>query len=593
MSRWRPSQELVVLVTYSVALFMVAVDNTIIFTALPSVARDFHVSLAQAQWVTLSYLLTLAMMVPCSGWIGDRFGTRRTFLIALVLFTGASALCGLSGSLTELVLFRVLQGVGGGLIIPVGQAMLFRTFPPARRARATGLVLLGSSLGPATGPVLGGVLTTFLSWRWCFFVNVPFGTIVLIIGLLFLAEHREPAAGRLDLAGFLLAGGGLALVLYALSESPARGWGSPVIIATAVTGLAALAALVVVELRSKAPMLNLRLLSNRIFRTATLVSVCQQGAYIGYLFVMPEFLQQARGASALSSGLTTFPGAIGLLIAAQLAARVYPRIGPRRIAVCGMLGVIIVWSVIGLTVGLDTNIWLIRVLTFLSGFSSGWCLVAVQSASFATISSADTGRASALFNTQNQVAGGVGRGRAGHRDRSVHPGRGRRGRAGPGLPPCLPDRRLDRGHRCPVRAEHPGLRRGRHHASPGPRPGRDAPSGAGPARDWRRNHGPWVAAPAWPPGRPVPGERIRCASLAGRGHWVSCPGHVRHNRRPPAAARRGGQPARHPLRTPTRLPPVRHRAHDGAGRRRLFRRTAPWWPCSAPRWSAPRKPRAR
>ena len=366
MSRWRPSQELVVLVTYSVGLFMVAVDNTIIFTALPSVARDFHVSLAEAQWVTLSYLLTLAMMVPCSGWIGDRFGTRRTFLIALVLFTGASALCGLSGSLTELVLFRVLQGVGGGLIIPVGQAMLFRTFPPARRARATGLVLLGSSLGPATGPVLGGVLTTFLSWRWCFFVNVPFGTIVLIIGLLFLAEHREPAAGRLDLAGFVLAGGGLALVLYALSESPARGWGSPVVIASAVTGLAALAALVAVELRSKAPMLNLRLLRNRIFRTVTLVSVCQQGAYIGYLFVMPEFLQQARGASALSSGLTTFPGAIGLLIAAQLAARFYPRIGPRRIAVCGMLGVIIVWTVIGLAVGLDTNIWLIRVLTFLS-----------------------------------------------------------------------------------------------------------------------------------------------------------------------------------------------------------------------------------
>src|ERR1700722_9669436 len=140
VNRWRPSQELVVLATYSVGLYMVAVDNTIIFTALPSVARDFHVSLASAQWVTLSYLLTLAMMVPCSGWIGDRFGTRRAFLIALALFTGASALCGLSGSLTEVVLFRVLQGVGGGLIIPVGQAMLFRTFPPARRARATGLV---------------------------------------------------------------------------------------------------------------------------------------------------------------------------------------------------------------------------------------------------------------------------------------------------------------------------------------------------------------------------------------------------------------------------------------------------------------------
>ena len=155
MIRWRPSQELVVLVCYTVALYMTVVDNTIIYTALPSVARDFHSSLADAQWVTLSYVLTLALMIPLSGWIGDRFGTRRTFLLALALFTGASALCGLSGSLTQLVIFRVIQGVGGGLIIPVGQAMLFRTFPPERRARATGMVLLGTALGPGHRPAAG------------------------------------------------------------------------------------------------------------------------------------------------------------------------------------------------------------------------------------------------------------------------------------------------------------------------------------------------------------------------------------------------------------------------------------------------------
>ena len=365
MIRWRPSQELVVLVTYTVGLYMTIVDNTIIYTALPSLARDLHASLASAQWVTLSYLITLAMMIPSSGWIGDRFGTRRTFLTALALFTVASVLCGVSGSLTELILFRVVQGVGGGLIIPVGQAMLFRTFPQERRARAVGMVVLGTSLGPAVGPVLGGVLTTFLSWRWCFFVNVPFGTAALIIGLLFLAEHREPAAGRLDVAGFVLAGGGLALFLYALSESPVRGWASPVIIGTGVAGVVVLAALVLVELRSAAPMLNLRLLGNRIFRTASLVSMCSMGAYSGYLFTMPEFLQQARGASALSSGLTTFPGALGVLASSQLAARAYPRLGPRRMAVGGACGVIAVWSLIGLTVGLDTNIWLIRLLIFL------------------------------------------------------------------------------------------------------------------------------------------------------------------------------------------------------------------------------------
>jgi EmrB/QacA subfamily drug resistance transporter len=239
----------VVLVAYTVALYMTVVDSTIIFTALPAMARDFHSSLDAAQWVTLSYLLSLAVAVPSSGWIGDRFGTRRTFLTALVLFTGASVACGLSGSLNQMIIFRVIQGIGGGLIIPVGQAMMFRTYPPERRARAQGMVALGTALGPATGPVLGGILTTELSWRWCFFVNIPFGAAALLIGLLFLAEHREPAAGRLDLAGFVLAGGGLALFLYALSEAPVRGWTSPVILAAGIISVAALVTLVLVELR--------------------------------------------------------------------------------------------------------------------------------------------------------------------------------------------------------------------------------------------------------------------------------------------------------------------------------------------------------
>jgi EmrB/QacA subfamily drug resistance transporter len=472
--RRRPSQELVVLVAYTVGLYMTAVDSTIIYTALPSLARDFHTSLADAQWVTLSYLLALAVVVPSSGWIGDWYGTRRTFLAALVLFTAASALCGLSGSLAQLILFRVLQGVGGGLIIPVGQAMLWRTFAPERRARVAGMVLLGTALGPATGPVLGGVLTTFLSWRWCFLVNLPFGAAALLIGLLFLAEHREPAAGRLDIPGLLLAGSGLALVLYALSQAPVRGWASPVIITTGLAGLAGLAALVAVELRSAAPMLNLRLLRNRIFRTTTLVSLCSMAAYSGYLFIMPEFLQQARGASALSSGLTTFPGAIGLLVSAQIAARLYHRIGPRRMAMGGLCGVLTVFCLLGLTAGMDTSTWLIRLLIICSGSAIAWCNIAVQTSSFATISPADTGRAAAVpdpgpSRRQHRPSP------AGHRRRGLQPGRGHRRRAGPRVPPRLPHRRAAHRRRRPDCAYHPGHRRRRHHAPPGAGPGGRSP----------------------------------------------------------------------------------------------------------------------
>ena len=505
MIRWRPSQELVVLVSYTVALYMTVVDSTIIYTALPSLARDFHSSLDSAQWVTLSYLLSLAVVVPSSGWIGDRFGTRRTFLIALVLFTGASVLCGLSGSLTQLVIFRVIQGIGGGLIIPVGQAMLFRTFPPARRARAAGMVALGTSLGPATGPVLGGILTTYLSWRWCFFVNIPFGAAALAIGLLFLAEHREPAAGRLDLPGFVLAGGGLGLFLYALSEAPVRGWGSPVVIGTGVAGVVALAALVAVELRSKAPMLNLRLLRNRIFRTTNLVSVCNLGVYSAYLFLMPEFLQLARGASALSSGLTTFPGAIGVWTSSQIAARIYPRVGPRRMAVGGAVRRdhrLLPAGARGRAghqhLGDPAADPLQRVRErFYRHRGPGLVvrdhLPGRHRPGVRAVPDPDPDR------------GQYRRGRAGHRRLGRRPGRGDRCRAGPRVPLRVPDRRRDNRPGGRVRADHPGRRRRGHHAPPEQIPA-PAPPAAGVPR------GPERAPPT--PGSPR-------AGLAGYGLAVA------------------------------------------------------------------------
>lgn len=401
-------QERIVLIVYMVGLFMSVVDSTIIYTALPSVARDFHEPLGSAQWVTLGYLLALAVIVPCSGWIGDRFGTRRTYLIALTLFTVASAGCGLAGSMLELVVFRIVQGLGGGLIVSVGQAMLFRTFVAERRARASAIVALGTSLGPAVGPVLGGVLVTALSWRWCFYVNLPLGIVVLVIGWMFLEEHREPAPGHLDVPGFLLAGGGLALCLYSLSELPARGWSSTTVISTGLAGLAALSVLVAVELRIPVPMLNLRLLGNRIFRTCTIASVLSGCCYTGYLFLMPEFLQQARGLSPLESGLTSFPGAIGLWTGSQLAARVYPHVGPRRMVVGGAAVVAMIMFSYSLVLQTDTDLWLIRSMMLCSGFAISWCNLPLRVSSFSSISSADTGRASALFTTQSRVAGGVG-----------------------------------------------------------------------------------------------------------------------------------------------------------------------------------------
>jgi EmrB/QacA subfamily drug resistance transporter len=269
-------------------------------------------------------------------------------------------------------------------------------------------VALGTSLGPLTGPVLGGLLVTGLSWRWCFYVNVPFGIVALVVGVLFLAEHREPVPGEFDIAGFLLAGIGLALFLYSISEAPTVGWTDPTVITTGVVGIGALVGLVFVELRKANPMLNLRLLNDRLFRITMLVGFVSLTAFQGNLFLVPQFLQNVRGASALSSGLTTFPGSLGLLVTSQIAARVYPSVGPRRLVVGGLAGATIILLTFGFGVGLETSTWTIRGLAFLNGCCLAFVTIPIQASSFTTISSADTGRASALFTTQQRVSGSFG-----------------------------------------------------------------------------------------------------------------------------------------------------------------------------------------
>ncbi|HET7092489.1 MAG TPA: MFS transporter, partial [Thermomicrobiales bacterium] len=223
----RPRQKIVVAIVYICGMVMNSLDSTIVNVALATLSREFSVSPAAIEGVIIGYLVSLAVFIPASGWLGDRFGTKRIFLIALALFTVASALCGLAGSLNQLIAFRVLQGAGGGLLTPVGMAMLYRTFPPQERVAVGRILMFATILGPALGPIIGGLLIEQLSWRWAFFVNVPVGLAAFIFGLFFLHEHREKTPGRFDALGFGLAGVGFALVMFALSEGPSRGWTLP------------------------------------------------------------------------------------------------------------------------------------------------------------------------------------------------------------------------------------------------------------------------------------------------------------------------------------------------------------------------------
>src|SRR5437016_5406336 len=272
-----------VAIVFVCGMFMDIMDTTIVFVATPTLAREFHATQSSIEWVVLGYLLSLAIWIPASGWLGDRIGTKKVFLFALATFTLASALCGQAHSLSELVAFRVLQGVGGGMLVPVGTAMLFRAFPPIERAKASTVLIVPTVLAPALGPVLGGWLVTDVSWRWIFYVNLPVGVLAFTIGFFYLREEREGMAGRFDLPGFVLSGGGLALVLYALSRGPDVGWRSAQILATGLVGVAMFVALVVVETRVPHPMLALRLFRERMFRNANIVLTLTYGSFIGVI----------------------------------------------------------------------------------------------------------------------------------------------------------------------------------------------------------------------------------------------------------------------------------------------------------------------
>jgi EmrB/QacA subfamily drug resistance transporter len=402
------SQKVAVSVVFVAAMFMSIMDVTIVNVALPTIGRDFHVPATSVDTVSIYFLVSLAVFIPASGWLGDRFGGRRILLTAIVVFTGGSALCGVASSVHQLEIFRILQGVGGGMLAPVGMAMLYRTFPPQERIRAASILTVPTTMAPALGPVVGGLLTTDLSWRWVFYVNVPIGAAAFIFGFVFLA--REPGAnpGPFDLPGFVLSGAGLGMFMYGISEGPVAGWDSTRVLATVALGAVVLVAAVMVELRVRVPMIDLRLLGNRLFRQANLVIVLGSASFLGTLYVVSLFFQDGRGLTPLGSGLSTFPEAIGVMSGAQLASRVvYPLLGPRRHVAGGLVGVAVSIGCM-ILIGPSTNLWWMRLLMFTLGFAMAQCFVPIQAAAFATISRTSTGRATTMFNALRQLGSAAG-----------------------------------------------------------------------------------------------------------------------------------------------------------------------------------------
>jgi EmrB/QacA subfamily drug resistance transporter len=399
-----------VAIVFVIGMFMDTLDTTIVNVAIPKLGAQLGAG-ASIQWVATGYMLSLAVWIPGSGWIGDKFGTKKVFLFALTMFTAASALCGAAESVNQLIAFRILQGVGGGMLTPVGTAMLYRAFPPAERARASAVLTIPIVIAPALGPVLGGFIVDNFSWRWIFYINLPIGALGIVFASIFLKEEKQPRSGSFDIMGFLLSGAGLAMLLYGLDlahevneqQAVIYGWSHPFTLAMLGGGALCFSALVFVETRVvKQPMLHLRLFGQRMFRNGNITAFLTFGGFIAGVFLLPFYVQTFRGESALTSGLVQLPQAIGVILVGRVVAIKYPQVGPKRFLLSGVLGASL--ATLGLLfVGATTPLLVPAALFFVRGVFMAQVFIPLNAATFSQISGRETGNASALYQTTRQI----------------------------------------------------------------------------------------------------------------------------------------------------------------------------------------------
>jgi EmrB/QacA subfamily drug resistance transporter len=323
-------RRLLVLAICCMSLLIVGLDNTIVNVALPSIRLELNATMSGLQWTVDAYTLVLASLLMLSGSTGDRIGRRRTFQTGLVLFTLGSLLCSLAPSLGWLVVFRIIQAVGGSMLNPVAMSIITNTFrDPKERARAIGVWGGVVGISMSLGPIVGGALVGSVGWRSIFWINIPIGVLALVLTALFVPESRAPRPRRLDPVGQLLVMVALATLTYGIIEGPNAGGWSARIIGLFAVFVITLAALLWYEPRRTDPLLDLRFFRSAPFSGATVIAICAFAALAGFLFLNTLYLQDVRGLSALTAGLCTVPMAAMTLIFAPWSGRIVADRGPR------------------------------------------------------------------------------------------------------------------------------------------------------------------------------------------------------------------------------------------------------------------------
>jgi EmrB/QacA subfamily drug resistance transporter len=390
-------------------MIMSILDTTIVNVALRTLSHDLHSTISQIQWVVTGYLLSLAAVIPLTGWASRRYGAKRVYLVSLVLFTAGSALCAVAASTTTLVIFRVLQGFGGGMIMPVGQLIMAQVAGPKRMGRVMGIVAMPAMMGPILGPVIGGTILEYFHWSWIFLVNVPIGVVAFALAWRMLPHTDSGHAGRLDALGLVLMSGASSALVYGLSELGTAGTslGAPQVVGPIVAGIVLAVVFCLHALRVERPLLDVRLYANRVFAAASLTTFGLGAALFGAMILVPYYYQQVRHESVIVTGLLTGPQGLGMLLVMPLAGRFSDRFGGGRVALAGVS--VLSLSTIPLAfIGAHTSIVYLSLVLVLRGVGIGFSFMPAMTAAFASLRSDQLSDATPQLNVVQRIGGAIG-----------------------------------------------------------------------------------------------------------------------------------------------------------------------------------------
>ena len=411
-SEWRPRFN-PWLIAFSVmpATFMEVLDTSVANVALPHIAGSLSATPEEATWVLTSYLVSNAIILPAAAWLGAIFGRKRLLLTCIVLFTLASALCGAAPSLGLLVFARVLQGMGGGALQPIAQAVLLESFPPARRGVAMATYGMGVVVAPILGPTLGGWITENYTWRWVFYLNLPVGLVAILMAEAFIEDPpyiRRSGWGRIDYVGFGLMAIGLATLQVLLDRGQEDDWFSAVWVRWfAVISVLSLIAFIIRELRAEHPIVDLRILRNRNFAVGTLLITMLGIILYSTIAMLPLFLQILMGYSALLSGLALTPRGLGALLSNIVVGRIIAFVDGRVMITLGfiLLGVSgFMFSHMNLQIAMSNVVW----ANLLNGVATALIFVSLATTTMGTLRNEQMGNATGIFNLMRNIGGSIG-----------------------------------------------------------------------------------------------------------------------------------------------------------------------------------------